>query len=152
MCCFQFVFRIKVELLQKVLFFQRFFPFWFYVRYALTLPVDPLWLLKCTAFTTQNDTKFTTKLVNKNCVHFWSFWGPVWGPFWVPLAGGKLNMGSGKLNMGDGKLNMAGVTCACGNDVPRLVHIGVSQRNVLGHLGACLGSPRATFELSWNLW
>ena len=55
------------------------------------------------------------------------------------MGGGKLNMGSGKLNMGDGELNMAGVTCACGYDVPRLVHIGVSGGNVLGCLGACLG-------------
>ena len=59
------------------------------------------------------------------------------------MGGGKLNMGNGKLNMGDGKLNMAGATCTCDNDAPRLVHIGVSEGNVLGRLGSILAPFRA---------
>ena len=70
MCGFQFLFWIKVELLQNVLFFQRFFTFLVYTHFAPTLPVDPLWLLKFDAFGMQNDAKFTAKLVNTNRVHF----------------------------------------------------------------------------------
>ena len=67
-----------------------FFHFLVSTHLAVTLPVDPLWLLKFGPFWSQTDAKFTVKLVHKNRAYFWFIFcrfGIPYGVHLEPLLG-----------------------------------------------------------------
>ena len=63
-----------------------FFHFWVSTHLAVTLPVDPLWLLKFVPFWNQTDAKFTVKLVHKSRAAFWCILGRFGIPYGVHLG------------------------------------------------------------------
>ena len=116
---------------KKYQFFQSFFHFLVSTHLAVTLPVDPLWLLKFGPFWTQTDAKFMVKLVHKNCVHFWRIfgrfgipYGVIWGSFWAPKTGLCPTLNATKPLIGSPGLHLVSMGAQLGSPGPESWTLG----------------------------